>query len=95
VLVQRIKNNLRNDYSGVFLVVRRNHVPGRIACACRAQAFGIGVHIMLPEFPFFDVRKTEFPILFRLVDAFEEAISLLFLGKMKKNKNIVINQTEK
>jgi len=50
---------------------------------------------MLPEFPFFDVRKTEFPILFRLVDAFEEAISLLFLGKMKKNKNIVINQTEK
>ncbi len=39
---------------------------------------------MLPEFSLLDVRKAEFPVLFRLIDAVQEALSLFFLRKMQE-----------
>ena len=41
-------------------------------------------HVVLPEFPLFNVRDAEFPVLFRLVDACEKALSLLLLGEVEE-----------
>jgi len=38
---------------------------------------------VLPEFPLRDVRETELPVLFRLVDTRQEALALLFLREME------------
>ena len=54
-----------DDQTCVLLVAGWRDVPWGIA---RAQAFLAGLHIMLPEFSFFDIRRAEFPVLFRLVD---------------------------
>jgi hypothetical protein len=42
---------------------------------------------MLPKFPLRDIRKTEFPILVRLVDARQKTLSLFFLGEVEKKLN--------
>ncbi len=52
--------------------------------ACRTEAFLIRLHVVLPEFSLLDVRKAEFPVLFRLVDACEEALSLLFVREVEE-----------
>ena len=39
---------------------------------------------MPPEFSLLDVREAEFPVLFRRIDAFEEALALLFLGEVQE-----------
>jgi len=52
-------------------------VIGRVPSDCRTEAFLIGLHIVVPEFPLFDVRKAEFSVLFRLFDSFKETLSLL------------------
>jgi hypothetical protein len=45
--------------------------------ACRTEAFLISLHILLPEFPLLDNRKAEFPVLCRLVNARQKALSLI------------------
>ena len=54
-------------------------MPGRVGCACRTEALLISLLIVLPEFPLLDVRKAEFPVLLRLVDAGKKTLALLFL----------------
>ena len=39
---------------------------------------------MLPKFPLRDIRKTEFPVLVRLVDARQKALSLLLLREVEE-----------
>jgi len=39
---------------------------------------------MLPELSLFNVGKTEFPVFLRLINAFEKALSLFFLRKVKE-----------
>ena len=39
---------------------------------------------MLPELSLFNVGKTEFPVLIRLINAFEEALSLFFFRKVEE-----------
>ena len=46
--------------------------------------FLIHPHVVLPEFSLLDVRHAEFPVLFRFVDAVEEPLALLLLGKMQE-----------
>ena len=55
-----------------------------MARARRGQAILICLHIVLPEFPFRDIRKAEFPVLFRLVDTRDKTFALLFLREMKE-----------
>ena len=74
---KRIDDNLGNDKSRVLLVVCRDDVPGRICGAGLAEAFLEGCHVLLPEFPFLEVRLAEFPVLLRFVDVCEKALSLL------------------
>jgi len=42
-------------------------MPWRIMGACRVEAFLIRIHITLPEFSLLNIRKANFPVLFRLV----------------------------
>ena len=48
------------------------------------QAFLVGRHILLPELSFLDIRRAEFPVLFRLIDALDESFSLFVLREMEK-----------
>jgi hypothetical protein len=41
------------------------------------------MHVFFPVFPLLDIRHAEFPVLFRVVDALDEALLLLFLRKMQ------------
>ena len=36
-------------------------------------------HVLFPVIPFVDVRKAEFPVLFRFINSFQEAFSLFVL----------------
>ena len=52
--------------------------------ACRVEAFLIGLHVLLPEFSLGNVPGAEFPVLFRFVDARQEALSLFLLGEVEE-----------
>jgi hypothetical protein len=78
------RDNLGHDQSRILFVVGGHEIPRGIARARRAQAFLVGLHIVLPEFAFFDVGGAEFPVLFGLVDAGEETLPLLLLREMKE-----------
>jgi len=78
-----IKDDLGYDQPSVLFVVGRNDIPGRVPSARRTEAFLIRLHIVLPEFPLRDVRETELPVLFRLVDTRQETLALLFLREME------------
>ena len=67
----------------VLFVVGGNDIPGRIPGACCTEAFLIRLHVLLPEFPLLDVRKAKFPVLFRLIDALKETLSLLLLREVE------------
>ena len=53
--------------------------------ACRVQAILIGFRVMLPVFSLVNVRETEFPVLVRLINALEEALSLLVLRQVEED----------
>src|SRR5580704_9203442 len=77
-----IEHDVRHDEAGVHLVVRRHDVPRRVRGARGAQAFFIGLHVLLPILPLRDIRFGEFPILFGSFDPLEEALALLFFGEV-------------
>ena len=80
---KRIENDTRNDQPSVLFVIGGNDIPVRVPGACCAEAFFIRLHVLHPEVPLRDIRNAEFPILFRLIDAFEETLALLFLREVK------------
>jgi hypothetical protein len=55
--LQRIDDNLRNDEPGVIFVIGRHDIPGRGARAGCAQARLVGLHVMIPQLPLFDISK--------------------------------------
>jgi hypothetical protein len=81
---ERIEDDLGCDQPSVLFVICRNDIPGGLTCASRAEAFLIGLHVVLPEFPLFNIRKAELPVLFWLINTFKETLSLLFLREMKE-----------
>ena len=52
--------------------------------ASRAQASLKSLRVILPIFPLVNVREAEFPVLIRIINAFQESLSLLLLGQMKE-----------
>src|ERR1019366_8052761 len=81
---ERIEDNLRYNQPGVLFVVGGNDIPGSVACACGAEALLIRRHVMIPKLPLRDIRSAEFPVLFRRIDAFEKALSLLLLREVQE-----------
>src|SRR5664280_690838 len=79
-----VENNLRDDQPGVFLVVGGNDIPRRVPGACRTEAFLIRLHVLFPEFPLLDIRKAEFPVLFRHIDALKKTLSLFLLRDVEE-----------
>ena len=82
-----VEDNLGYDQSSILLVVGGNDIPGRVPGACRTEAFFIGLHVLLPEFPLLNVPKAQFPILFLLIDALKETLSLFFLGEVEEESD--------
>lgn len=80
---ERVEHDAGDDQSCILLVIRRNCVPGRIRGAGFLEAQLIGVHILVPEFALFEVGGTELPVLVGVVDPFEKALALLFLGQVQ------------
>jgi hypothetical protein len=68
----------------ILLVVGGNDVPGSVSRACRVEAFLIGLHVLLPEFSLGNVPGAEFPVLFRFVDARQEALSPFLVGEVEE-----------
>src|SRR5665647_3197855 len=81
---ERIEYNLRYNQPSVFLVVGGNDIPGRVPGACRTEAFLIRLHVLLPEFSLLNIRKAEFPVLFRHIDALKETPSLFLLREVEE-----------
>ncbi len=52
--------------------------------AGRVQAILEGVSVALPIFPLVNVCEAEFPVLIRLINAFEKALSLFVLRQMEE-----------
>ena len=81
---QRIMDDLGDDQPRVLFIVGGYHIPRRMISARCMKAVFVGLHLILPVFPLVDVRGAELPVLFGLVDAREESLSLLFAGKVEK-----------
>src|ERR1035437_5383387 len=81
---ERIEYNLRYNQPSVFLVIGGNDIPGRVPGACRTEAFLIRLHVLLPEFPLLNIRKAEFPVLFRHIDALKKTLSLFLLREVEE-----------
>ena len=82
--IKRIKNNLGNNQPGIFLIIGGNDVPRRVMGAGCGQAILISLHVMLPVFPLVNVSEAEFPVLVRLINAFEESLSLFVFRQMEE-----------
>ena len=81
--VERVKDNLGYDQTSILFVVGGNDIPGCVPGAGRTEAFLVRRHVPLPELPLLNVRKTDFPVLFLLIDALKKALSLLPLREME------------
>jgi hypothetical protein len=84
-LAQRVEHDLRYDQPRIFFVIGGNDMPGRVMGACRAQAFLIRIHVILPVASFVNIGQAEFPVPVRVVEPFEQAFPLFVLRKMKKD----------
>ncbi len=78
-----VEDNPGNNQPGVVFVIGRHHIPGGLAGTGGSQTFLIGLPILFPEFPLLDVRQAEFPVLLRLVNAGQKALSLLVLREVQ------------
>ena len=82
---ERVEDDLGDDQPCVFLVVGGNDKPGRIISARRAEAFLVGLRVVVPEFALLQIRVAELPILVWVVDTFEKPFALLLLREVEKD----------
>src|SRR5438445_845035 len=81
---QGVEDDPGNDQARVRFVIGRNDIPGRVRRAGGAEARLIGLHVILPKPSFFDIGEADFPVLFRGIDAFEEAFALFFFREVEE-----------
>ena len=74
-----------DDQPRVFLVVGGNDEPRRVINASCAEAFLIGLGVLVPEFALLQIRVAEFPVFLGVVDTFEKAFALFFLRQVEKD----------
>jgi hypothetical protein len=75
----RVHHDSGDNQTGIVLVVCRHDKPRRCLSARRIQALFKRFGILLPILSFVDIRKTELPVLVRLVNPVEETLALLLL----------------
>ena len=85
--IKRIKNNAGNNQPGIFLIIGGNDEPRRVSGAGRVQAIFISLYVMFPVFSLVNVSEAEFPVLVRLINAFEESSSLFVFRQVQKKFN--------
>src|SRR5664279_3860697 len=81
--LEGIEQDSGDNEPGIVLVVGRNDVPRGELGAGRAQAFIVGLHVLLPEIPLLNIRQAEFPVLLRFIDPRQKALALLLLRQMQ------------
>ncbi len=79
-----VEQNTRHDEACIWLVIGGNDVPRRVMSAGSAQAFRVGLHILLPILSLLHIRGGKLPILPRCVDPVEEAPALLLFREVQK-----------
>ena len=82
---ERVEDDLGDNEPRIFLVVGGNDKPGRVISARRAEAFLVGLRVVVPEFALLQIRVAEFPIFLGVVDTFEKALALLLLREVEKD----------
>ena len=60
-------------------------MPWRVFLAGGAKAGAVDVHVVLPVFSLLDVGAAEFSVFIRILDAGDETLALLLLGKVERN----------
>lgn len=74
--MERTKDSLGHNHPRVLRIIGEDEIPRRVMDAGRVQASLIRLQVMLPVFPLLNARKAEFPVLLRLTEALEDALSL-------------------
>ena len=77
--LNRIKDNLGNNQTGILLIIGRDDIPRVFFCTCCVQAILISLHVLRPVFSFVNVREAKFPVFVGLFDALKESLALFFL----------------
>lgn len=72
------------DEASVGFVVGGNDVPGAIFGGSFAENVFVGGHVLFPEFPFGEVAGVELPVLFGIIEAFEEPAFLFVAGDVQE-----------
>ena len=86
--LESIENYLGNDQAAVLFVVSWNDIPWRIFRARCTETRFISQHILFPEFPLFNVGKTEFPVFIRLIDTIDKTLRCSSQERCRKNLRI-------
>jgi hypothetical protein len=55
-----------------------------VMSACRMEATLVSLHVVFPVVPLVNVCGAELPVLFRLIDALKESLSLLIVRKVQE-----------
>src|SRR5664279_1705539 len=84
-VLERGKDNLGNNQSGILLVIGRDDIPGRVLGAGRVQASLKRLHILLPVLPLMNVREAELPVLLRIINPLAESLALFVLREMEED----------
>src|SRR5260370_3748903 len=74
-MIRRPPRSTLFPYTTLF----RSHIPGCGPSTGGTEAGLIRLHVLLPVVSLLDIGDAEFPVLIRLIDTFEEALSLFFL----------------
>src|SRR5260370_30106546 len=82
-MIRRPPRSTLFPYTTLF----RSHIPGCGPSTGGTEAGLIRLHVLLPVVSLLDIGDAEFPVLIRLIDTFEEALSLFFLRDMEEELN--------
>ena len=80
-----VNNDLRDDQASVVLIVCGHNIPRSVMRAGCADALLVSLHVVFPEFSLMNVRKTQLPVLLRIIDACQKPLTLFILGKVQKD----------
>src|ERR1700744_1938124 len=83
-LLEGVEHDARHNEAGVQLVVGGHDIPRRLMGAGRAQAFLVGLHVLLPILALPNIGRGKLPIFCGRFNPLQEAPALLILGKVQK-----------
>ena len=84
-IFEGVEHDARNDQARILLIVGWHDVPMGVIGAGAGQAVLVGLLVVLPVLPLFNVSRGELPVLARVIDAFEESLPLLLFREVEKD----------